>query len=172
MLKPIIASTLLLITLGAVALDDLPTLEFIQHGQVVESRLMSDAEYQAYVKLQSLDQQIEQLEQPIEQFEDKIEATAERIEEQVESMIEQSLERGIGGNLQFSKQIDMSELHHLMAEIEPQIAQIKAMSEDIQLAADDFQQLILSDYRQGEIDRVRIIDGDDFDNYRFSDDEF
>lgn len=177
MLKPIIATSLLFISQFVSASEPLPTVEFIQDGEVIESRLMSAAEYQAYTDIQQMDVQIEALTAPIEAVEERIEAKADLIEEQVEAHVEKVVEQTLsqfGSNRQsanvdvsMAPTIDMSEINDLLAQIQPQLEQIEAMAEQISGKANDFKALILSDYQEDEIDRVRIIGEDDSDNIHF-----
>ena len=127
MLKPMIATTLLFISLVVVASEPLPTIEFIKNGKVIESRVMSQSEYQAYSDLQQMDVEIEVLTAPIEALEERIEAKAELIEAQVErvleTQIEQVIEQAVSAtidgvdnvqsidNIDIDTSIDMSEIN-------------------------------------------------------------
>lgn len=180
MLKPIIATSLLLVSLFVVASEPLPTIEFIKNGKVIESRMMSQSEYQAYTDLQQMDMEIEVLTAPIEAIEEQIEAKAELIEAEVErvietyvpQVIEQAVSTTIHGidslqsldNIDIDTSIDMSEISVLIAQIQPQLEQIQVIAEQVSSSANDFKDLILMDYQEGEIDRVRIVDEDDTDN--------
>ena len=177
MLKPIIATGLLFLSHFTVAQGTLPTIEFIQDGQVIESRKMSNAEYQAYLDLKELEFQMEDIEVPLEDLEDEIEASAENIEEQVEAMVSQAIEHGVehgidqslSGRLNISEHIDMTELHQKLAELKPKIDKVKLMARNIEIKVDEFKDLIHSDYHQSEIDQIRILDDGELEsNFRFN----
>lgn len=147
------------------AADPYPKVEFIKDGDVVEVREMTLAEVEAYEQIQQLEQELEAIEGPLEQFEDQIDRQTDLIEEQVEQLIEAAVDRGDFSDLSAIGEMEFSRLNETIEQMQPALNQITEMADRISESAQRFQELILIDYSEGEIDRVRIINDEDDNMY-------
>ena len=151
-----------------VADEAYPVLEFIKDGKVIETREMTAIEYDAYIKLKTLEVKLEKLEKPLQEFQADIEIEAEMIEAEARLLAEETLaalaETGSLSELsRLSALGDMGldKLDVMLEEMQPMIDEITEQAEEISATALNFKDTLMVNFDESDFDQIRIIDGEE-----------
>ena len=165
MFRNLIVYTLLSLSMATILADEAkPLLEFIKDGEVIESRVMTQEEYAAYVQLKTIEQKINKLQLPLDEFQEQLDFETKLLDEEVKEIEEQIKALKFDSfddlsQLSAMAEFDMSKVQSMLDEMQPMLDEITEMSSDIGTSTTNFKDIIMKNYKDSEIDQIKIIDG-------------
>ncbi len=155
------------------ASDNWPEIEFVKDGEVIERRVMNNEEYQAYSRLHELEQAMEKLEVPLSQLEQQIDDHSQEIEDSIAHVAIRTLSNG-EDEIEYAREPNHQEfealvnIKQLVAQMQPAIDEITLLADDLTEVAHQFELALMRDYQQGQVDVVRVIDGEQSHQMHFN----
>lgn len=179
--KALATATAALVCIFAVNATDLsererPQVEFVKDGMVIEKREMTYDEFEAYHQIHKLEKKIDKMESPLEAIEEQIEAQAERVEEAIEVIVENALYSR--GDVEHAREIAhhksdaVIEIKSLVSQMQPAMAQLKGVVNEIKVAAKTFTTTVMQNYNDEQVDYIRVIDQNGRHKIRINDMDF
>jgi Skp family chaperone for outer membrane proteins len=153
--------------------NERPMIQLIKDHEVVETREMTNEEYEAYQALENMEIKFDEIEGPLEALEEELEAKAEKLEMAVEKMIERKFSDIAGDDndeFEYEKETAVDEITALVEQMKPNLKRIKVMANQMQNVAENFKDEITQNLDENDYDSIRVIDGDDKSTMHF--DEF
>ena len=183
MFKKLLITTVVALTFAsvlsltnAVAGDnDRPMIQLIKDMEVVETRKMTNEEYDAYQQLTNMEHKFDEVEGPMEVLEKELEAKAEKLEMAVEKMIERKFSALDGDgddgfdDFEYEKETAVDEIKALVEQMKPNLTHIRAMANQMQTVVENFKKVITQNIDEDDYDSIRVIDGDDKSTIHFDD---
>ena len=159
----------LLLTLSMVTIladENMPLLEFVKDGEVIEARAMTQDEYTAYLNLKAIEGKLNLLEDPLGEFQEQLEIETQIVEEEVKAIEAKLKDMRFESLADLSQlavlgDLDMTKVQQMIDQMQPMLDEVTAMSKEIGTTTADFTNLIMKDYKDSEIDQVKVIDGKD-----------
>ncbi|KOO56923.1 hypothetical protein WH43_17545 [Rheinheimera sp. KL1] len=131
---------------------------YIKNCKVVQQRAMTTDEFEAYQRLEAVEQQMEELNLPLKAFEAEMEQHGERMAE-LSDLVHQEDEHSIRID-----KVKMAEQHKLAEEIQeiterhrPHFAALEQKGDEISDIANDFTDLLEKSAPAGGFDHIQVI---------------
>lgn len=167
MLRNLAVYLLLSLSMVTILADEaMPLLEFIKDGEVIESRAMTQEEFAAYIQLKSIEQKINKLQDPLDEFQQALNIETQLVEEEVKKMEAKLKEIRIESLADLSQlsalgEIDMTKVEAMLEQMQPMLDEVTDMTDEISSSTNNFKDVIMKNYKESDIDQIKIIDGKD-----------
>ena len=153
----VVYSCLALSMLTALADKTYPMLEFIKNGEVIETRQMTESEYETYMNLKSLELELSRLDGPLAEFEEVLDVETELRQRQALLLVEERLisdnEHNPVDGIEMA-QANINALTHMMDKMQPMITELATVSADLTTHVTSLTTSLMKDYDRADIDRA------------------